>query len=117
MPLVIGDRLKDVSGFPFTLSEVFRSSTLLPALIMNTEPAYTFELPSLEDDTVLNARIYHHVSLVQDLQQGGSHHPLKGAVVAHPYAPLGGSYDDHVVLSVIETLLEHGSVVVSFNFR
>jgi alpha/beta superfamily hydrolase len=41
----------------------------------------------------------------------------KLAVFAHPYAPLGGSYDDHVVLSVVKLLLREGWVVASFNFR
>lgn len=79
------------------------------------EPAYSFTIPSLEDDTVLDARIYHPLSLSSALP--GSPSGLKGAIVAHPYAPLGGSYDDHVVLFVTETLLQRGHVVATFNFR
>nr|POE77537.1 hypothetical protein CFP56_09184 [Quercus suber] len=86
---------------------------------MVLEPAYTFELPSLQDSTILNARIYHPTSLQHNVQISSSHDAaqLKGAVVAHPYAPLGGSYDDHVVLAVTETLLGCGFVVATFNFR
>lgn len=77
------------------------------------EPAYTFTLPSLHDDTVLDCRICH---------PGGSDSPppsrqSRCAVLAHPYAPLGGSYDDPVVLSLTETLLQKGYVVGTFNFR
>lgn len=39
------------------------------------------------------------------------------AVVAHPYAPLGGCYDDPVVSVVAGVLLRLGFVVVTFNFR
>ena len=42
---------------------------------------------------------------------------FKGAVFAHPYGPLGGSYDDLVVLAVTETLAKEGWVVGTFNFR
>ena len=38
-------------------------------------------------------------------------------MIAHPYAPLGGSYDDAVVLSVTETLVNEGHIVMTFNFR
>nr|POE86954.1 putative wd repeat-containing protein c17d11.08 [Quercus suber] len=83
------------------------------------EPAYCFELPSLEDGTILNARIYHPASLPKGIQRSDRHGDLRlqGAVVAHPYAPLGGCYDDPVVLAITETLLNHGFVVATFNFR
>jgi len=38
-------------------------------------------------------------------------------VVAHPYAPLGGNYDDRVVGIVADELLKEGFVVGTFNFR
>lgn len=37
--------------------------------------------------------------------------------MAHPYAPLGGSYDDRVVGIVVEEFLARGYVVGTFNFR
>lgn len=41
----------------------------------------------------------------------------KGIVVAHPYAPLGGSYDDRVVGMVVEEFVRLGWVVGTFCFR
>lgn len=41
----------------------------------------------------------------------------KGAIVAHPYAPLDGCQDDPVVMAVVERLLEMDLVVLTFNFR
>ena len=43
--------------------------------------------------------------------------PIKGAIVAHPYAPLGGSYDDPVVQIAVSVLLRTGFVVGTFNLR
>ena len=43
---------------------------------------------------------------------------LKIATVAHPYGPLGGSFDDPTVLLIVKTLLSSGyDVVGTFNFR
>ena len=72
------------------------------------EPQYAFSIPSIEDDTPLDCRLYYQT-------RGGL--PTKGAVIAHPYAPLGGSYDDAVVLAVVETLVGLGYAVGTFNFR
>ena len=83
--------------------------------IRDHEPAYAFSIPSLEDDTPLDCRIYLPKSLLALLSN--SQRPIKGAVIAHPYPPLGGCYDDPVVLSVVETLLEQGYIVGTFNFR
>ena len=38
-------------------------------------------------------------------------------MVAHPYAPLGGCYDDWIVLAVVEECMQKGLVVGTFNFR
>jgi alpha/beta superfamily hydrolase len=79
------------------------------------QPAYGFTLPSVEDDTVLDCRLYLPGALSRNtlVDESG----IKGAVLAHPYAPLGGSYDDHVVLSTTNVLLEQGYFVSTFNFR
>lgn len=37
--------------------------------------------------------------------------------MAHPYAPMGGSYDDRVVGIVVEEFLANGYIVGTFNFR
>ncbi|KAK5711542.1 hypothetical protein LTR15_012383 [Elasticomyces elasticus] len=82
---------------------------------MAAEPAYTFTLPSIADDTTLECRIYHPHGHDENLPRRNS--TLRGAVVAHPYAPLGGCYDDPVVMAVTETLLERRYIVATFNFR
>lgn len=81
------------------------------------DPAISFTIPSIHDDTTLCCRIYHpkEISSCEDTE-----HPLwqrKGIIVAHPYAPLGGCYDDRVVGFVAEEFLEEGFVVGTFNFR
>lgn len=78
-------------------------------------PLYAFTLPSIDDDTPLACRIYHPKNLRLEIPD--SQADLRGAVIAHPYAPLGGSYDDAVVLSVTETLVNEGHIVMTFNFR
>ncbi|KXS97520.1 hypothetical protein AC578_4608 [Pseudocercospora eumusae] len=79
------------------------------------EPTYTFTVPSIHDDTSLDCRIYHPKALSRILHPDEAR--LRGAIVAHPYAPLGGCYDDETVLSVTECLLKQGYVVFTFNFR
>ncbi|KAK5171741.1 uncharacterized protein LTR77_003377 [Saxophila tyrrhenica] len=82
------------------------------------EPFYAFTVPSLADDLPLQCRVYHPKTFGARLQpQDERHSRRRGAIVAHPYAPLGGCYDDPVVLSVAETLLGEGYVVGTFNFR
>jgi len=41
----------------------------------------------------------------------------KAAIIAHPYAPLGGSFDDYIVQEIGGILLEEGFIVGLFNFR
>lgn len=84
------------------------------------EPIYAFTIPSVHDDTPLDCRIYHPESL-------NDAHPTtpdevrpwraKGIVMAHPYAPMGGSYDDRVVGIVLDEFVKHGWIVGTFNFR
>ncbi|CAK4033462.1 Hypothetical predicted protein [Lecanosticta acicola] len=89
------------------------------------EPAYSFTIPSLHDDLALDCRIYHPE---EELESGAARNAdederprsssmKKGAVLAHPYPPLGGSYDDPVILSCAKTLVGEGYVVATFNFR
>jgi len=37
--------------------------------------------------------------------------------MAHPYAPLGGSFDDPVVGMVGNEILKHSWILLTFNFR
>lgn len=51
------------------------------------------------------------------MAEPSSSQPLRGAIVAHPYASLGGCYDDPVVSFIGGELLGNGYVVGTFNFR
>ena len=84
------------------------------------EPHYGFTIPSIHDDIPLDCRIYHPKVLSRPSsreEQAGEAWRKKGIVMAHPYAPLGGSYDDHVVGVVVEAFLNLGYIVGTFNFR
>jgi hypothetical protein len=78
-------------------------------------PTFSFYLPSVHDDCQLECRLY----LPQHLQniESASQSPIRGAIVAHPYAPLGGCYDDPIVGFVGGELLQAGYIVGTFNFR
>ncbi|KAL8356177.1 hypothetical protein RB601_001470 [Gaeumannomyces tritici] len=82
---------------------------------MLPEPTLTFTIPSLHDGTVLKCRVYHPWSLSPSPKAPPWRHDA--AIVAHPYAPLGGSYDDGIVSLVATTLLRAGFLVATFNFR
>ena len=62
---------------------------------MLPEPTLSFTLPSIHDSTTLDCRVFHPYSLSPSLKAP----PWRkhAAIIAHPYAPLGGCYDDHVV--------------------
>ncbi|KAH0313895.1 hypothetical protein KCU74_g12994, partial [Aureobasidium melanogenum] len=78
-------------------------------------PVYCLTIPSVNDGTLLDCRIYHPVSLQEP--QSAQQHTRKAALIAHPYAPLGGSMDDAVVTTVVDQLLDLDFVVGTFNFR
>lgn len=85
-------------------------TTMLP------EPALSFTIPSIHDDTTtLECRIYHPQSLLPNPRAP----PFRkqAAIIAHPYAPLGGCFDDAVVETIAAVLLRQGFVVGTFNFR
>lgn len=80
------------------------------------EPTLSFTIPSIHDDTTIEARIYHRTDTRTDPFK--REQPAKrGAIIAHPYAPLGGSYDDPVVGIVAAQILKEGFIVCTFNFR
>lgn len=80
-----------------------------------SSPSFAFKIPSIHDGTQLSCRLY----LPRQLEQSETANDWqkRGAIVAHPYAPLGGCYDDPVVSTVGGELLENGYVVGTFNFR
>lgn len=81
-------------------------------------PTLSFLLPSLHDEARLACRIY-HPALLEEAGHGHVIQPWRrnAAVVAHPYAMMGGSYDDRIVSLIAGTLLHAGYVVATFNFR
>ncbi|KAF4992663.1 hypothetical protein FGRMN_7011 [Fusarium graminum] len=82
---------------------------------MLPEPTLTLTLPSIHDGLTLDCRIYHPFSLSASPKAPTW---LKhAAVVAHPYAPMGGCYDDPVVGAAAAQLLRKGFLVGTFNFR
>ncbi|WXC52374.1 hypothetical protein QX201_012032 [Fusarium graminearum] len=82
---------------------------------MLPEPTITLSIPSINNGTLLDCRIYHPLSLAANPEAPTW---LKhAAVVAHPYAPMGGCYDDPVVGAVAAQLLRKGFLVATFNFR
>ncbi|KAI0169431.1 Alpha/Beta hydrolase protein [Hypoxylon sp. FL1284] len=82
--------------------------------MMLPRPNLSFTLPSIHDGTKLDCRVYHPPCLAGSVP---SPWQRNAAVVAHPYAPLGGCYDDPVVAVIASTLLRVGYVVATFNFR
>ncbi|EXJ96140.1 hypothetical protein A1O1_01266 [Capronia coronata CBS 617.96] len=75
---------------------------------------FSFIIPSIHDDLELKCRLYYPRRTEQNAAQ------LFGkafAIMAHPYAPLGGSYDDPVVGMAGSVLLQNGCFLVTFNFR
>lgn len=83
---------------------------------MLPKPSASFTIPSLHDDLELNCRLYFS-HYKQDDRYNQIHRASGCAVFAHPYAPLGGCYDDPIVHSVGSLLLSEGYVLATFNFR
>ncbi|ETI29239.1 phosphatidylserine decarboxylase [Cladophialophora carrionii CBS 160.54] len=77
------------------------------------KPNASFKIPSVHDDTELDCRIYYPRKTEKNSRAFGR----SFAIVAHPYAPLGGCYDDPVVALVGGVLLQQGFVLATFNFR
>ncbi|CAJ2499699.1 Uu.00g025520.m01.CDS01 [Anthostomella pinea] len=85
---------------------------------MLPRPSLSVQLPSLYDGTKLECRVYHPACLNDpSVSLAAAPWPRHAAVVAHPYAPLGGCFDDPVVDVVASALLQLSFVVATFNFR
>jgi hypothetical protein len=77
--------------------------------------SFCFSIPSIHDGSKLECRIYLPRGF-KNIESAASW-PNRGAILAHPYAPLGGSFDDPVVSFVGGELLDAGCIVGTFNFR
>ncbi len=84
---------------------------------MIPEPTFSFTIPSVYDNTTLDCRIYHPPTSCRSGPGKAMPWRSRGAIIAHPYATLGGCYDDYVVLSTVAGALQEGYVVGTFNFR
>ncbi|KAL2427183.1 hypothetical protein ABEF95_009877 [Exophiala dermatitidis] len=73
----------------------------------------SFVIPSIHDDLELDCRLYYPRRTDGNVQSLGR----AFAILAHPYAPLGGSYDDPVVGLAGSVLLQYGCILATFNFR
>ncbi|RMZ72141.1 prolyl oligopeptidase [Pyrenophora seminiperda CCB06] len=79
---------------------------------------YSFTIPSIHDDTTLDCRIYHPDAVLKPKDSSEIEQwKRRGIVMAHPYATMGGSYDDRVVGIVVDEFLHAGWMVGTFNFR
>jgi alpha/beta superfamily hydrolase len=83
---------------------------------MMPEPTCQFTIPSIQDDVQLECRIF-HPKPTKGLQSHGANPQRKGAIIAHPYAPMGGCFDDHVIQAAGSELLKQGYILGTFNFR
>lgn len=87
------------------------------------EPQLSFTIPSLADGLELDCRIYVPTTgALRDPEAfvglgTGKDGTMRGAVVAHPYAPTGGTYDDRIVIAMVEILIANGWICATFNFR
>ena len=78
-------------------------------------PTWQFKIPSLHDGSLLECRIYYHTE--SHGKSAARDTTCSLAVVAHPYAPLGGCFDDPVVSAIVSALFNQGITVATFNFR
>ncbi|KAK6347308.1 hypothetical protein TWF696_007379 [Orbilia brochopaga] len=76
-------------------------------------PVLTLMLPTGAGN--VEARVYHPAEFPAEYG-AASASCRKAAVVAHPYASLGGNWDDPVVLALVGVLVARGWVVATFNF-
>lgn len=80
-----------------------------------SRPEFSFVIPSVHDECQLECRLYlpRHFENIESLPAG----PIQAAIIAHPYASLGGCYDDPVVGFIGGELQNAGYIVGTFNFR
>ncbi len=89
----------------------------LTSTLLCSNVAFTFTIPSIHDDTILDCRVYHPLKFLSCGATGETQWQKRGAIIAHPYAPLGGCLDDPIVDAVAIEILKQGFVIGTFNFR
>lgn len=114
---LIRDDFAIIVQFKYVLSRAgflilgFKSPAMLPP------PTLSFTIPSVHDGLDLQCRVYHPTCLLPTEPSHVTGWRKRAAIVAHPYAPLGGCYDDPVVDRIASTILKEGFLVGTFNFR
>jgi hypothetical protein len=78
-------------------------------------PTFSFSLRSVHDGCTLQCRLY-LPGWVRDIESAPAW-SVRGVILAHPYVPLGGTYDDEVISFLGGELLHEGYIVGTFNFR
>ncbi|KAL7927043.1 Alpha/Beta hydrolase protein [Trichoderma austrokoningii] len=81
---------------------------------MLPEPSFTLTIPSIHDGIALDCRVYHPDSFYTEGAAPWRRHAI---VFAHPYAPMGGSFDDPLMDIAAGQLLRKGYLLGTFNFR
>lgn len=77
----------------------------------------SFSLPSLYDGTEVKCRLYFPRLRQRSVTDAVGLTASGVAIFAHPYAPLGGSFDDPVVQLIGKQLLKENLLLLTFNFR
>ncbi|KAJ5128797.1 hypothetical protein N7476_007414 [Penicillium atrosanguineum] len=80
-----------------------------------TGPTFSFSIRSVYDDCKLQCRLY-LPGWVRNIESAPAW-SIRGAILAHPYTALGGTYDDEVISLLGGELLQEGYIVGTFNFR
>ena len=82
---------------------------------MAVVPDCSFTIPSIEDETAIDCRLF--TPFRASYFASSCPRQTRLAAVAHPYAPLGGSQDDGIVLLMVKEFTSRGYMVLTFNFR
>ena len=84
--------------------------------IVPMEPHLSFTVPSIHDDTTLDCRLYYSAKQLVGITKESQR--IQGAIISHPYAPLGGCQDDPVVSMIVSEMTKRSlGFVCTFNFR
>ncbi|CAG8452548.1 6776_t:CDS:2 [Paraglomus occultum] len=78
-----------------------------PSEIQETLLTERILIPSVHDNKLLQTRVSY-------LNRGGT---LKAAIISHPYGPLGGNFNNNVVVAIEEFFLSREYLTLAFNFR
>lgn len=123
-------RRRSLCGSTIKNNYIYRKNVLSDKMNVLELEKGAFQIPSLCDKIKLDCCIRDHQTISQatldslppqcDNRSSDialKKHTICGAIIAHPYAPLGGSFCDPIVTAIGESFLQKGFVVGVFNFR